>query len=107
MGTLIGLFILQGLIDWIFWGYPFAAFIQYLFYNIEARYDYIVGPWYKYILLIVLIFTFSKKTLVEPMIYLSEKQDVNALLLNMINMTCHAMVSQILYGTKSTHISLK
>jgi len=177
LGTMAGLFVLQGLVDWIFWGYPFAAFIQYLFYNIDARYDYIVGPWYKYILLIlgilippvslaliygylktmknyailfwpvmiflifhslfpnkqerfilpilpmllilgtigwnsyikdssywkskqkilkisnawfwsinsillvVLIFTFSKKTLVEPMIYLSEKQDVRAVII--------------------------
>ena len=53
VGTVAGLFVVQGLVDWIFWGFPFAAFMQYAFYNVEYRYDYISGPWYRYILLIL------------------------------------------------------
>jgi len=51
-GMIFGLLVLQGLVDWIAWGYPFAAFIQYFVYNIDNRYNYIVGPWYKYLLLL-------------------------------------------------------
>ena len=53
IGTIAGLFVVQGVVDWIFWGFPFAAFMQYAFYNVEYRYDYISGPWYRYILLIL------------------------------------------------------
>jgi hypothetical protein len=53
LGTVTGLFILQGMVDWIFWGKPFAAFAQYAFYNVEHRNDYVTGPWYNYILLIL------------------------------------------------------
>jgi hypothetical protein len=53
LGTVFGLFILQGMVDWIFWGKPFAAFAQYAFYNVEHRHDYVTGPWYNYILLIL------------------------------------------------------
>ncbi len=51
-GVILGLFILQGVVDTIAWGYPFAAFIQYTGYNVDYRYAYVVGPWYRYILLI-------------------------------------------------------
>ena len=35
--------------DWIAWGYPFASLHTYITHNIEHRYDYLVGPWYLYI----------------------------------------------------------
>ncbi len=53
LGTVTGLFVVQGVVDWIFWGTPFAAFIQYAFYNVEYRYEYVTGPWYNYILLLL------------------------------------------------------
>jgi len=43
-------FLTQGIVDWLAWGYPFAAFITYL--NVENIYDYVTGPWYQYIILI-------------------------------------------------------
>jgi len=52
-GVLIGMFCLQGIVDWIAWGYPFASFYQYVLYNLDHRYDYVVGPWYRYILIIL------------------------------------------------------
>jgi len=55
-GVATGLFFLQGLVDWIAWGYPFAAFLHYTVSNIESRYDYITGEWYRYLLLLLGIF---------------------------------------------------
>jgi 4-amino-4-deoxy-L-arabinose transferase-like glycosyltransferase len=52
-GVLTGMFMLQGLVDWIAWGFPFAAFLQYAGYNIDYRYEYITGPWYRYLLTIL------------------------------------------------------
>ena len=52
-GLLAGIFMLQGVVDWVAWGYPLAAFLQYTVYNIDQRYAYITGPWYRYILLIL------------------------------------------------------
>ena len=56
VGFLSGAFIFQGIVDWISWGYPFASFHSYLTYNIEHRYDYLVGPWYLYIGLLLSVF---------------------------------------------------
>ena len=52
LGVILGLFLLQGVVDIIAWGYPFAAFVQYTAYNVDYRYAYVVGPWYRYLLLI-------------------------------------------------------
>ena len=52
-GTALGLLLIQGLVDLIAWGYPFASFLQYTVYNIDYRYAYIIGPWYRYILTIL------------------------------------------------------
>ncbi|MFZ0389092.1 MAG: glycosyltransferase family 39 protein [Calditrichia bacterium] len=52
LSTVAGLFLLQGITDWIAWGYPFAAFLRYLAYNIQGRYSFIVAPWYNYLILL-------------------------------------------------------
>lgn len=55
-GAVVSFILLQGLVDYIIWGYPFAEFIEYVKYNIGAAYDYITGPWYNYLLLLAGIF---------------------------------------------------
>lgn len=52
IGTLISILLLQGWVDYVIFGYPFAEFIEYVKYNISAAYSYITGPWYNYILLL-------------------------------------------------------
>lgn len=56
VGVAAGIFFLQGVVDWIAWGYPLAAFLQYTVSNVETRYDYITGEWYRYLLLLLGIF---------------------------------------------------
>jgi len=51
-GALLSVVLLQGVIDYYIWGYPFAEFIEYVKYNIQAANDYISGPWYNYMLLL-------------------------------------------------------
>jgi hypothetical protein len=46
-------FLLLGIPDWLKWGEPFAQLIGYVKYNASHGYDYIVGPWYNYILVIL------------------------------------------------------
>ncbi len=55
-GALVSIFLLQGLVDYFIWGYPFAEFIEYVKYNIQAAHDYVSGPWYNYLLLLAGIF---------------------------------------------------
>lgn len=55
LGFILVVSILQGLIDFIVWGYPFAEFIEYVRYNFVARFDYIIGPWYNFLVLLILI----------------------------------------------------
>jgi len=56
IGAIFSVLLLQGALDYYIWGYPFAEFIEYVKYNIQAAYDYITGPWYNYILLLAGIF---------------------------------------------------
>lgn len=53
----IGLFITvlfsMGVVDWIVYGIPFHTFLNYFTYNIEHQFDYIIQPWYNYIILIL------------------------------------------------------
>jgi hypothetical protein len=53
LGAIISFAIIQGIIDGIIWGRPFAEFTEYLKYNLENRYNYFTGNWYNYILLIL------------------------------------------------------
>ena len=38
----------MGIFDWIAC-FPFASVIQYSLFNIENRFEYIVAPWYNYL----------------------------------------------------------
>lgn len=58
IGALLGT-IPVGVLDWMMYGYPYANPIWYFQYNSSAAmYEYITGPWYKYILLILGVFIF-------------------------------------------------
>lgn len=47
---IIGAFLVQGVTDWISWGYPFASFYQNVTYNMAKQNAYVSGNWAKYIL---------------------------------------------------------
>jgi len=50
----ISVFVLtQAPVDYFIWGAPFAQFTEYVKYNMDNAYSYIVGPWYNYTLLIL------------------------------------------------------
>jgi hypothetical protein len=51
-GFLLAVFLTQGIVDWITWGFPFASLQQYVVYNLEKRSSYVTGPWYQYLLLL-------------------------------------------------------
>ena len=48
----------MGILDWIAYGFPFASVIQYSLFNIENRFEYIVAPWYNYLVLLLAAFIF-------------------------------------------------
>jgi hypothetical protein len=50
-GFLVTAIVIQGSVDIFAWGYPFAAFREYMIYN--ANNDYTPGPWYIYSLLVL------------------------------------------------------
>ena len=56
--TIVSLFITMGIFDWIAYGFPFASVIQYSLFNIENRFEYIVAPWYNYLVLLLAAFIF-------------------------------------------------
>ncbi len=45
-------FFTQGIVDWLAWGYPFAAFWTYFSYNATHSGEYTSGPFYNYLLLL-------------------------------------------------------
>ncbi|NVO18366.1 MAG: glycosyltransferase family 39 protein [Bacteroidetes bacterium] len=51
-GILLSILPVQGILDYKIWHQPFAEFMEYVRYNIEAANNYITGPWYNYILLL-------------------------------------------------------
>ncbi|MCF8398428.1 MAG: glycosyltransferase family 39 protein [Bacteroidales bacterium] len=53
LGTLLSIFLVQGIVDLFIWGYPFGELQAYILYNLEHAYDYNVIAWYSYILLIL------------------------------------------------------
>jgi 4-amino-4-deoxy-L-arabinose transferase-like glycosyltransferase len=55
-GMIMGIIGIQGIFDWIAWGYPFAALKYYIINNIQGRLSYTSGPWYRYTLLILGVF---------------------------------------------------
>ncbi len=56
LGALLGIFLLQGLVDVYFWKIPFAPLYYYYKYNVEHAADYPVLPWYNYLLLFAGVF---------------------------------------------------
>ncbi len=56
VGLLLSSFILLALIDIYIWGYPFAELAEYIRYNMYNYDEYIIGPWYQYLLVILLVF---------------------------------------------------
>ncbi len=52
-GAAFSFVLIQGFIDSVIWGRPFAEFTEYLRYNIENRFNYFTGNWFNYILLIL------------------------------------------------------
>jgi hypothetical protein len=52
IGALITIVLIQNIIDYAIWGKPFVELQAYVNYNIANAYNYIVGPWYNYILLV-------------------------------------------------------
>lgn len=56
VGLLFSSFILLAIIDIYIWGYPFAELAEYIHYNMYNYDEYIIGPWYQYLLVILLVF---------------------------------------------------
>ena len=55
LGALV-LLAFQGTVDLVAYGRFFAAPIQYFGYNLQHSSEYVVGPWYRYLLLLIGIF---------------------------------------------------
>lgn len=53
IGFLLPVVLIQGTIDWLAWGYPFASFWSYLTFNATHGESYTTGPFYRYLLLII------------------------------------------------------
>jgi len=53
VGFFICVLLLQGGIDYLFWGIPFHELAGYFQYNLEHSNEYPNGPWYNYILLMI------------------------------------------------------
>ncbi len=51
-GVFISISVIQGIVDIIIWGYPFAELREYIQYNIDNAYSYETNKWYSYTLLI-------------------------------------------------------
>ena len=52
-GILLCIVFIQGIADYILWGYPFAEFKEYVRYNIENSRQYFVQQWYMYFALML------------------------------------------------------
>lgn len=52
-GFLMIVAVFQGMVDFYFWGHPFAQLTEYVGYNMQSASSYTVGPWYVYILFIL------------------------------------------------------
>ncbi len=52
ISLIVTAFLTQGIVDWLVWGYPFAAFWTYFAYNASHSGEYTSGPFYNYLLLL-------------------------------------------------------
>lgn len=55
-GVVASIILIQGGVDYFIWGRPFAELGEYIRYNMENKYNYIGGGWYKYSLLVLGLF---------------------------------------------------
>jgi len=55
-GVVAAAFCIQGISDWLAYGYPFASTVEYVKYNSASARSYVVGQWYQYLLLLMGIF---------------------------------------------------
>jgi hypothetical protein len=49
LGVVVSIILIQGVPDFLIWGYPFAEFIAYSKYNVAHKYEFITGGWYIYL----------------------------------------------------------
>jgi hypothetical protein len=56
LSFLLFIFLIQGSVDIFAWGYPLASFIEYVRYNFTHSGDYVTGPFYRYLLLLIGVF---------------------------------------------------
>lgn len=52
VGVVLSVLVFQVSVDMVIWGKPFAEFLAYSVYNAANAYNYIVGDWYNYLLLV-------------------------------------------------------
>lgn len=52
IGVILSILVFQVSVDMYIWGKPLAEFMAYSVYNVDNAYNYIVGNWYNYLLLI-------------------------------------------------------
>jgi hypothetical protein len=53
LGWVFAVALIQGLIDYVIWGQPFAQMIVYVTYNATSAGLYTVGPWYHYVVFLL------------------------------------------------------
>lgn len=53
LGFLIAAFVVIGIIDMVFWEYPFQSIISYFQYNAANAYNYSTGPIYRFFLTVI------------------------------------------------------
>ena len=52
LGVILSVLVFQVSVDMYVWGKPLAEFLAYSVYNVDNAYNYIVGEWYNYLLLV-------------------------------------------------------
>lgn len=53
LGFIVSAFLVIGVIDVVFWEYPFQSIISYFQYNAENAYNYSTGPFYRFFLTVI------------------------------------------------------
>lgn len=82
----------QGTVDLIAYGKFFGTPLQYFFYNVEHSTEYVVGPWYRYLLLIAGLFIPPFSLLFLPGIFGARKIAPVTLVSTLIFIVVHSAV---------------
>ncbi|RLD63513.1 MAG: hypothetical protein DRJ01_03555 [Bacteroidetes bacterium] len=53
IGSILSIIVIQGIVDYVIWGRPFAELTEYIKYNIAHKTDYGTNRWYMYFLVIM------------------------------------------------------